>query len=118
MLGWYGLHDSSGSSNMFDRDRSPTHVEDNSGSPHPASTPVYDEEHYHHDHHLQQDDDRSGASAQPTVHWTVDKNNAGTVMPDSEGEIDFKDKVSRWDGLSIQAIPPPPMPFEGNIVLL
>ena len=105
---------------MYDRDLSPKHVEGDTGSPpYPASTPI-DDEQLQRDHHLQQDDETSGESAQPIMiapcAKVQEQDENGTLCDKSE--IHLKDSISRLDGQSIQAIPPPPMPFEGTVTLL
>ena len=104
---------------MYDRDLSPKHVEGDTGSPpYPASTPVDDDHLHHKDRHLQEDNEISCESAQPImiVPCTKDRDIEEArlmMMPCGNSEVK-ESSVTRLDGQSIHAIPPPPMPFEGS----
>ena len=116
MLGWYGLHDTSSNGIMYDRDLSPRHAEGQTGSPpYPANTPVDEDILLNKTHHLHQDEDPGGDTAQPIMISPCENqktNIDGTSLGNNANN--FRESLNRIDGQSIQAIPPPPMPFEGN----
>ena len=120
MLGWYGLHDTSNNGIMYDRDLSPRHVEGQTGSPpYPANTPADDDILLHKNHHLQQDEDPSNDTVQPILTSPCENQKVkfdGASLGNNANN--FRESLSRMDGPSIRSIPPPPMPFEGNVILI
>ncbi len=138
MLGWYGLQDSSNiSTNMYDKPTSTSaspgpdggqEGPDTETSREPGDNTIHDGElkiHLNEEQYLNkvngpvvEEDNINHSMAGSNDHHgnmstVIQRNSSGPL----ERGMDFKDKVSRWDGFALNGIAAPPLHFEGEFSL-